>query len=120
MDVLNWVALVFVAGFIGYFGKYLAKLLIRRFHKSKVERSSVAQPAEDSKGTSDYKAEKKRIKLAMKRKKKAGDSSAIQRATWCMTSADMSWTMKGTMNIILQIMYYARGREKRCPRQMII
>ena len=74
MDVLKWVALIFVAGFIGYFGKYLAKILIGRLHKSGVERSSVAQPAEDNKSTSDYKVEKKRLKLEMKRQKKTGDS----------------------------------------------
>ncbi|MEJ2067530.1 MAG: hypothetical protein P8Y09_06230 [Deltaproteobacteria bacterium] len=74
MDVLKWVALIFVAGFIGYFGKYLAKILIGRLHKSRMERSSVAQPAEDNKSASDYKAEKKRLKLEMKKQKKAGDS----------------------------------------------
>jgi hypothetical protein len=74
MDVLKWVALIFVAGFIGYFGKYLAKILIGRLYKSRVERYSVAQPAEDNKRTSDYKVEKKRLKLEMKRQKKTGDS----------------------------------------------
>ena len=74
MDVLKWVALVFVAGFIGYFGKYLAKFLIGRFHKRTVERSSLALPAEDKEDTSDYKAEKKRLKIEMKRQKKKGDS----------------------------------------------
>ena len=74
MDVFKWVALVFVAGFIGYFGKYLAKILIGRLHESRVERSSVSQSAEDNKSTSDYKVEKKRLKLEMKRQKKTGDS----------------------------------------------
>ena len=74
MDVLKWVALIFVAGFIGYFGKYFAKILIGRLHESRVERSSVSQSAEDNKSTSDYKVEKKRLKLEMKRQKKTGDS----------------------------------------------
>ena len=30
---LNWVALVFVAGFGGYFGKYLRKLILEGVHK---------------------------------------------------------------------------------------
>jgi hypothetical protein len=74
MDVLKWVAIVFAAGFIGYFGKYLAKVLIGRVHTSKVARSSVAQPAEDKQNKSDYKREKKRLKIAMKGQKKKEDS----------------------------------------------
>ena len=70
MDVLKWVALVFVAGFIGYFGKYLAKFLIGRVHKRKVEKSPVAQSAEDKQDRSDYKREKKKLKLEIKRQKK--------------------------------------------------
>jgi hypothetical protein len=74
MDVVKWVALVLVAGFIGYFGKYLAQLLIGRFHKRNVERSPAARPPEGKRDKSDYKAEKKRIKLEIKRQKKRGDS----------------------------------------------
>jgi hypothetical protein len=74
MDVLKWVAIVFVAGFIGYFGRYLAKFLIGRVHKRKAEGSPVAQPAEDKRNKSDYKREKKRLKIEMKRQKKKGDS----------------------------------------------
>jgi hypothetical protein len=74
MDVLKWVALVFVAGFIGYFGKYFATVLIGRLHKSKVERSSIAHAAEDKKSSYDYKREKKRLKLEIKRQKKREDS----------------------------------------------
>jgi hypothetical protein len=32
MDVLTWVAVVFAAGFIGYFGRYLGKLIIEKIH----------------------------------------------------------------------------------------
>jgi hypothetical protein len=74
MDVLKWVAIVFAAGFIGYFGKYLAKFLIGRFHKRKAERSPIAQPADDKKSTFDYKREKKRLKIATKGQKKKEDS----------------------------------------------
>jgi hypothetical protein len=72
MDVFKWVVLVFVAGFIGCFGKYLAKFLIGRFHKRKAERSPIAQPADDKKSTFDYKRKKKRLKLEIKRQKKTG------------------------------------------------
>ena len=75
MDVLKWVAIVFAAGFIGYFGKYLAKFLIGRVHKRSVERSSIAQPAGDKQDTSDYKREKKRLKLEIKSQKKKKEDS---------------------------------------------
>jgi hypothetical protein len=74
MNVLRWIAIIFAAGFIGYFGRYLAKLIIEKVHTSKVERSSVVQPAEDNIRTSDYKREKKRLKIEMKRQKKRKDS----------------------------------------------
>jgi hypothetical protein len=74
MDVLKWAAIVFAAGFIGYFGKYLGKLLIARLHRGKPEGTPPPPPM--GKGTSDYdhKIEKKRLKLEKKRVKKARDS----------------------------------------------
>jgi hypothetical protein len=74
MDIVKWVALVFVAGFIGYFGKYLAQFLIGKFHKRNVERSPVVLPPEGKKDKSDYKAEKKKLKLEIKREKKKESS----------------------------------------------
>ena len=74
MDVLKWVAIVFAAGFIGYFGKYFAKILIGRVHKRKAEKLPVAQPAEARQDKSDYKRAKKRLKLEIKRQKKTEDS----------------------------------------------
>lgn len=35
--VLKWVFIVFLAGFIGYFGKHLAKIIIFRFKKKEKE-----------------------------------------------------------------------------------
>ena len=74
MDGLKWVALIFVAGFIGYFGKYLAKFLIGRFHRRTVDSSPGTRSAEDKEDKSDYKVEKKRLKLEVKRQKKKGES----------------------------------------------
>ncbi len=33
VDVLQWIAIVFAAGFIGYFGKYLGKVILDIFHR---------------------------------------------------------------------------------------
>ncbi|HOJ14198.1 MAG TPA: hypothetical protein PLS81_05910 [Deltaproteobacteria bacterium] len=32
LEALRWAAIVFVAGFIGFFGKYLARLVLDRIH----------------------------------------------------------------------------------------
>ena len=66
--------MVFAAGFVGYFGKYLSKLLIERFRRGKAEDISAPQPAETRTSQYDYKSEKKRLKLEKKKAKKAGDS----------------------------------------------
>jgi len=74
MGILKWAAVVFAAGFVGYFGKYLSKLLIERFRRGKAEDISAPQPAETRTSQYDYKSEKKRLKLEKKKAKKAGDS----------------------------------------------
>ena len=33
LEALKWTALVFLAGFVGYFGKYIGIKIISRFHK---------------------------------------------------------------------------------------
>lgn len=79
MDVLKWAAIVFAAGFIGYFGKYLGKLLMERLHKGKREEPRAPMPL--GKGASDYdhKIEKMRLKLEKKRVKKGTDSEASEK-----------------------------------------
>jgi len=58
LEVFKWVGIVFVAGFIGYFGKRLGIWLIEKASGKKVVR--------------DYKAEKKMLKLEKKRMKASG------------------------------------------------
>jgi hypothetical protein len=68
MSILKWIGIVFVAGFIGYFGKFLAIKIISRFSKKK--ESAPAKPNSPTKEELDYKLEKKRLKLEKKRIKK--------------------------------------------------
>ena len=78
IDALKWVGIVFIAGFIGYFGRYLSMILIERFRRKKANRSSEAntiseQPPDTS---ADHekdrlKVEKKRIKAQKKTNKKS-------------------------------------------------
>ncbi|MFC1904430.1 hypothetical protein ACFLXT_01490 [Chloroflexota bacterium] len=78
-DILKWVGIVLAGGFIGYFGRYLAMLIIKRLGKKRppqsppVKRSRemptspVSRPEENK-----LKLAKKRAKARVKRAKKAG------------------------------------------------
>ena len=69
-DVIMWVAGVFVAGFIGYFGKYLGKILMERIHARRLE-GMAERPSDpnEMKEKEEYDAEKQRLKLEKKRMK---------------------------------------------------
>ena len=69
-QILFWAAVVFIAGFIGYFGKYMSKLILGRIHKKGLhgpKRGESGKPV--SKNEYDYKIEKEKIKLEKKRMK---------------------------------------------------
>lgn len=67
-DVITWVAGVFLAGFIGFFGKYLGKILIERIHARRLD-GMVETPSDpnEKKVKEEYDAEKQRLKLEKKR-----------------------------------------------------
>ena len=77
VEILKWVGIVLAAGFIGYFGRYLAMMIIERVHKKNPQETSVNAPpitpevvqleAEKQKA----KIEKKKAKAGAKRTKKA-------------------------------------------------
>lgn len=70
-EALKWVIVVLVAGFIGYFGRYLAMILIRKMGKEKSEtRNGIIKERSDKAEKSKYKLEKKRSKLEVKKLKK--------------------------------------------------
>lgn len=82
--IITWVLIVFIAGFIGYFGKYLSKIIIAKIHKKPQQAQTVIHKHESA-GKYRYKAEiekqkakveKKRLKIDKKRlkalKKKSG------------------------------------------------
>ena len=45
LEALKWIALVFMAGFVGYFGKYLGIKIIARFAKD--EGTKAGKPEKD-------------------------------------------------------------------------
>ena len=59
-EIIKWAAIVFIAGFIGYFGKHLGKIIILKFRKEEPKRSLSKY---------EYKLEKKRLKSEKKRLK---------------------------------------------------
>lgn len=78
LEILKWIGIVLAAGFVGYFGRYLAMFIIDRFHrkepesghsKSRNEMPSNQQLHDDE---SLLKLEKKRAKQEIKKAKKAG------------------------------------------------
>ena len=77
LEILKWIGIVLAAGFIGYFGRYLAMLIIERMRKRKSQPTPAAEsPEEVSAGQgarieeSKLKLEKKRAKAQAKRVKK--------------------------------------------------
>lgn len=83
LEILKWVGIVFAAGLIGYFGRYLGQLLIERIHKKEPETTRTVEvikevPADKGALSEEdrLKIEKKRLKLEKKRAKKAGKPSA--------------------------------------------
>lgn len=78
-EILKWAALVFAAGFIGFFGKYLGRLLLDRFRRGKPAGRqeaapgapvAPAPPAPSREGKLSKKAEKNRLKAEKKQAKK--------------------------------------------------
>ncbi|MGD2092064.1 MAG: hypothetical protein PVH61_38190 [Candidatus Aminicenantes bacterium] len=73
ISILKWIGLVFLAGLIGYFGKFLGKRIISRFWEKKENaKSKEISPVQPSipNEKPDYKLEKKRLKQEQKRIKK--------------------------------------------------
>jgi len=69
-QILFWAAVVFIAGFIGYFGKYLSKLILGKIHKKGPHGPKKSEPGKPaSKREYDYKLAKEKLKLEKKRMK---------------------------------------------------
>ena len=84
LEILKWAGIVLAAGFVGYFGRYLAMLIIDRIHKKKASETPVAKPVRETPVTQETgpetvkldiekqkaKIEKKKAKADAKRAKK--------------------------------------------------
>ena len=76
LEVLKWIGIVFAAGFVGYFGRHLAIILIDRMRRKKPESSPPEAPPPTPPSPSDVavaaraKVDKKRAKAEAKKAKK--------------------------------------------------
>ena len=67
-EILKWVGVAFAAGFIGYFGRHLARHLIERARKPKPQ-PPPTEPAKDIPASPDIRLEEARLKIEKKRAK---------------------------------------------------
>jgi len=78
LEILKWVGIVFAAGFIGYFGRYLAMLIIERIHKRQTPETHAREASKKiltrlnkTVKESQLQFEKKKAKIEAKRARKA-------------------------------------------------
>lgn len=76
-DVLKWILVALGAGFIGYFGRYLAMILIERARRKRTDTTVAVEPSgetpaspEERLAQTQLKTEKKRVKAEAKKAKK--------------------------------------------------
>ena len=79
LDILKWIGIVLAAGFVGYFGRYLAMQIIEKMRKKKAQppptpelplAEEVPQSQDIILEQSKLKVEKKKAKAEAKRAKK--------------------------------------------------
>jgi hypothetical protein len=77
LEVLKWIGIALAAGFVGYFGRYPAKILIDKIRGERKPASAITTVAEMDGGQIGFaknrlKIEKKRAKQTAKMTKNAG------------------------------------------------
>ncbi|MFC2041134.1 hypothetical protein ACFLTY_02295 [Chloroflexota bacterium] len=69
IEIMKWVGIVLAAGFIGYFGRYLAMTMIERMHKGKPEETAATEPPKEVAASQETRIEETRLKLEKKKAK---------------------------------------------------
>lgn len=67
MQIIKWTAIVFAAGFIGYFGRYLSMQVIDQMRRKKAAENKDEQKR--PMGKYEYKLEKRKAKAEKKKAK---------------------------------------------------
>ena len=69
VEVLKWIGIVLAAGFVGYFGRYLAMRIIDRMQKKKAQSPPTPEPAPETPPTPEVQLEQTRMKVEKKKAK---------------------------------------------------
>ncbi len=69
LEILKWVGLVLAAGFIGYFGRYIAMLIIGKMREKEPHPSSTLEPLVKTLPGPEIQLEETRLKLEKKKAK---------------------------------------------------
>jgi hypothetical protein len=80
VEVLKWIGIVVAAGFVGYFGRYLAMWIIEKIRRNKALSTAVPEPKKEIPPSPEVqieqarmKMEKKKVKAEAKKAKKGGE-----------------------------------------------
>jgi len=71
LDILKWIGIVLAAGFVGYFGRYLAMMIIEKVHKKEAPPPPTPEspPAEEATLSQDTILEQSKLKVEKKKAK---------------------------------------------------
>jgi len=71
IEVFKWIGIVLAAGFIGYFGRYLAMQIIDKMQRKKSQTQSppTPEPARETPPTPEIQLEQTRLKVEKKKAK---------------------------------------------------
>ena len=69
LEILKWIGIGIATGFVGYFGRYLAMLIVERIHRKKPQPTPTTQPAKEVAPAQDSRLEASQMKLEKKKAK---------------------------------------------------
>ena len=69
IEILKWIGIVLAAGFVGYFGRYLAMMIIDRMHKTKPPPSPTPELPQETPTSPEVQLEETRLKIEKKKAK---------------------------------------------------
>jgi hypothetical protein len=78
VEVLKWIGIVLAAGFIGYFGRYLAMAIIDKMNKKKSASPPAPEPSPETPQIPEVQLEEARLKL--EKKKTKAESKRLKKA----------------------------------------
>ena len=78
IGVIKWIGIVLAAGFIGYFGRHMAMLIINRMRKKQSVQSATTEQSKETFPSPEIRIEESRLKL--KRKIAKAEAKRLKKA----------------------------------------